>query len=906
MTKELSFASTLKKCRKAAGFTQEALAFAARLDRTYISFLERGLRTPTLATIEKLARALQIKASELIELSEDDFALHRSNVTSNHHKPDFMRNVLDSIAEAVIVADRDFNLLYFNQAAQRLHEMREKACASTEWAREYGIYLPDKITPCPHEEIPLVRVLRGELPEFVELYIKKSDGSGCAVESTGRPLLDSQGNIIGGVVVFSDISERQNIQVALHKAQLILKEAQKRAKIGFWERDLVTDNVTWSEGMYEIYDRHPDHPPPDLKNHTEIYTPESYQQLQQAMDRLLRDKTEVTMELEVLRPDGSTKWVMGHSRPVLDHEGNVIGLRGSALDISERRAAEEALELASVIYGESAEAILITDEFNRIISVNQAFTRFTGYQVEEIIGKNPKLLSSGLQEAGFYQAMWHALVATGRWQGEIKNRRKNGEVYDEWLTINTLYNKEGGVYRRIALFSDITQKKKNEALIWKQANFDALTGLPNRRMFRDRLDQDIRKSNRAHLPMALLFLDLDDFKEVNDTLGHDVGDQVLRETASRLSTCVRDTDTVARLGGDEFTVILGELDDISIVERVINEILMKLAEPFYLDLEVAYISASIGITLYPDDGTTADLLLKNADQAMYAAKDLGRNCFAYFTPTMQETALHHRKIANDLRGALHAGQFEVHYQPIVDLASGEVRKAEALIRWHHPRHESIGPATFIPIAEETGMINDIGNWVFRQSAEMVARCRQSHHPEFQISVNRSPIQFRHDGEHRKEGAWFDQLNALALPGQSIVVEITESLLMDTSNAVTDQLLGYRDQGIQVALDDFGTGYSSLSYLKKYHIDYLKIDQSFVRNLAPDSGDLALCEAIIVMAHKLGIKVIAEGVETAEQRDLLLQAGCDCGQGYLFSKALPADEFEQLLNHSRQQPGIFTA
>ena len=388
-----------------------------------------------------------------------------------------------------------------------------------------------------------------------------------------------------------------------------------------------------------------------------------------------------------------------------------------------------------------------------------------------------------------------------------------------------------------------------------------------------------------------MLLDLDRFKEVNDTLGHDQGDALLKEAAQRLSSCVRETDTVARLGGDEFTVILGELDDPGSVERVAQDILHRLAEPFQLGEHVAYVSASIGVTLYPDDATEIETLLKDADQAMYAAKNQGRNRYSYFTHSMQQAIQTRMQIANDLRGALAGHQFWIAYQPIVELASGSIHKAEALLRWQHPTQGLISPATFISIAEDTGLIGDIGDWVFREAAQQAKRWRASLHPEFQISINKSPVQFRNESQSHQ--AWYDHLGQLGLPVQSMVVEITEGLLLDAGTLVTERLLEFRDAGIQVSIDDFGTGYSALSYLKKFDIDFLKIDQSFTRNLAPASDDLALCEAIIVMAHKLGIKVIAEGVETEQQKNLLAAAGCDYGQGYLFSEPVPAEEFEAL-------------
>ena len=471
----------------------------------------------------------------------------------------------------------------------------------------------------------------------------------------------------------------------------------------------------------------------------------------------------------------------------------------------------------------------------------------------------------------------------------------NGDM-DKRVQINTRdeLSRVGDIFNEMADgFNALLDKHRAfESIIWKQANFDTLTGLPNRRMFLDRLGQEIKKAHRAELKVALLFIDLDEFKEINDTLGHTMGDILLKEVARRIGSCVRDSDTVARLGGDEFTVILSELGDTGNVERVIECIRHKLTEPFHLEDNIVYVSCSTGITLYPDDAADMEDMIKNADQAMYAAKNKGHNRFEYFTQSMQQTAQTRLRLTNDLRGALSAGQFKVYFQPIMDLATGHVHKAEALIRWKHPELGMVSPDQFIPLAEETGMIIEIGVWVFKEAAQQVKRLTALCDRSFQVSVNVSPVQLRQTGNTCK--ACLDYLNELGLPEQSIVIEITEGLLLEAEGNITDKLLAFRNGGVPISIDDFGTGYSSLSYLKKFDIDYLKIDQSFVRNLVTDSNDMVLSEAIIVMAHKLGMKVIAEGVETEEQRKLLSDAGCDYAQGYLFSRPVPVEEFEELL------------
>jgi diguanylate cyclase (GGDEF)-like protein/PAS domain S-box-containing protein len=540
--------------------------------------------------------------------------------------------------------------------------------------------------------------------------------------------------------------------------------------------------------------------------------------------------------------------------------------------------------------------VFMKDRKHNYIYANKQTLDFFKCSAEELYGKDDRHFFPPETLTQIIKNDTRVIEFGEDYAGEVSSIVESGEKKFYWEIKSPIYDEldKGRVWGLCGISTDITEKRKSEELIWEQAYFDPLTKLPNRRMIQDRISQEIKKCQSTKTLLAVLFIDLDYFKEVNDTLGHDAGDHLLKEAAHRIRNCIREVDTIGRFGGDEFIVLLGELEDINIIGRIANNIIEKLKEQFNLGREIVFISASIGITVFPDDGGSVTTLLKNADQSMYTAKREGRARFCFYTPLMQDTANQRMQLINDLHHAIHENQFEVYYQPIVDLATGSIKKAEALLRWNHPKLGLISPAHFIPVAEETGMIIELGSWVFEQATQQLAHWRTSHRSNLQISINKSPMQFKVDAnEHLLRIQ--NQLDKLGLSGKSIVIEITEGLLMEAGNQITQQLNYFRDSGIQVALDDFGTGYSSLSYLQEFDIDYIKIDKSFVSKLAPNSNNLVLCEAMIIMAHKLNIKVIAEGVETIEQRELLDKAGCDYAQGYLFSKPIPAEDFSKLLN-----------
>ncbi len=613
---------------------------------------------------------------------------------------------------------------------------------------------------------------------------------------------------------------------------------------------------------------------------------------QQIRQQLLENPdAPVTMEKRYRHKNGSTILGFISMVAVKNSEGVVERFVAQIIDIEYRKKMEKSADLFRSMVNASRDAMLIIDpNTGKILDVNIQGCESLGYSYEKMLSLKVTDIESTMQD----DISWQDHVDQMRKQKHMlllgEHRHKDGYTFPVEVSVSHLMQDDFEYL--LAIIRDITERKKSEALIWEQANYDMLTRLPNRNMLHDRLEQAIKKALRNKSKIAVLSLDLDKFKEVNDTLGHDVGDKLLKEAGRRLNGCVREADTVCRLGGDEFCITIEQVEDVVHIDRIANSILDALSEPFVLDVNKAFISTSIGIAFFPDDANDVDGLLKKSDQAMYFAKNNGRNCFQYFTEKMQEKALDRMRLSRDLHDALSQDQFYLEYQPIVSFSDNRIYKAEALLRWEHPERGPINSAEFVAIAEENGTINRIGEWVFSTVLRTVRHWRVQYDEEFQISINASPLQFR-EGQNHIE-TWHERLKAVGLSGSAVLIEITEGLIMDTDQAVVNKLLMLRDVGIQVALDDFGTGYSSLAYLQKLDIDYLKIDRSFVEHLRPGSNEEALCEAIIVMAHRLNLQVVAEGVETQEQYDFLKSAGCDFGQGFFFSKSLSVDDFEKKL------------
>ena len=594
-------------------------------------------------------------------------------------------------------------------------------------------------------------------------------------------------------------------------------------------------------------------------------------------------------------------WVRETAYAVRDAQGQVVYYEGTVEDITERHLAANALSDSETRWRLALDAagdgvwdwrVQTGEEFysDRLLHM---FGFKRGELAHSVAALDERTHPDDLAQMAVDREA-HFSGRTSTYVNEHRVRCKDGSwkwVLSRGMVVSR--DAQGQPLRMIGTHTDITQRKHAEELIWHQAHIDALTGLPNRRMLRQRLNEALAHARQTESVLAVVFMDLDNFKQVNDTLGHHEGDALLVEAAHRIQQHMGRTDTLARMGGDEFTLVLAGLpagaDPVALLGPRLDGLLDALQQPYLLGQSEVFVSASMGLAMYPADASQIEDLLRHADQALYAAKGAGRNRWCVFTPAMQAAAQWRARLDADLRTALEAGQLSVVYQPIVNMLSGRVCKAEALLRWHHPELGAISPAQFIPVAETSGQILALGDWVFTQAAHQVRHWRSVLDAEFQVSVNKSPVQC-----HRSpalSSRWVDELAQMGLPCSSLCIEITEGLLLDTHPDVTRHLGELRAAGTTVSLDDFGTGYSSLTYLQKLDIDCLKIDQSFVRNLSPGSTDLTLCKAIIAMAHELGMQVVAEGVETEQQHQLLMEAGCDHGQGYWYGRPMPPAQFE---------------
>jgi len=820
----------------------------------------------------------RISRMELIaKTSKTELALHETE--------DRFRSIFDSATDGILIADvRTGKFIMGNPAIERMLGYNSKELL------EVGV---EEIHPAEalHQIMAgFNRQAAGDITLTPDLPVLRKDGSVFFADINASPVtIGGKACLMG---IFHDITERKQTEVASKKNEQALMEAQQIGGFGSYEFDIVNDNWTSSPildrifGIDERYVR-------TTAGWGELIHPSQREEIINYLRGVIEQHQTFEKDYRIIRHnDGTERWVLGKGKMTYGSDGTPLNLTGTIQDITERKKTEDALRQSATVFESSHDGVTITDLDGNILAVNDAFLRITGYSKAEVLGQNPRILHSGRQGKEFYKKMWAAIKEDGFWRGEIWNRRKSGEIYPEQLTITTVKDDKGNTTHYVGVFSDLSQVKQSEERAEHLAHYDLLTELPNRLLVHSHLTRVLAQAQRHHHQVGVLYIDLDRFKHVNDSLGYPVGDELLVSLTQRLASRTRGEDMLARLGGDEFLLVLEHMDGPEDGAAVARSLLDLLTRPFMLSEErEIFIGASIGISVFPDDGSSAEQLIQHADAAMHQAKNQGRNTYRFYIESLTRAASEHLELETRLRHAIDANQLRVYYQPQVDITSGKIIGAEALVRWQDPERGLIPPIQFIPLAEETGLINAIGEWVFFETCRQGIRWIKAGLPNLTLAVNISPHQFMRGNITELVSK---VLAETGFPADRLELELTESALMDQEEEAVKVLHLLRAQDIRLAIDDFGTGYSSLSYLKRFPLDILKIDKSFVDDIPFHQDDMEIAATIIAIGHTLGFKVLAEGVETAEQLAFLQAKGCDMYQGYLTSPPLPADEFEKLL------------
>jgi diguanylate cyclase (GGDEF)-like protein/PAS domain S-box-containing protein len=739
----------------------------------------------------------------------------------------------------------------------------------------------------------LQKYVIGELNEFDKTYqiVNLTTKEEIWVHGLGKLRFDENNNVVEMLGTIQDITERKQTEEKL----IFLKEKAEQSERKFEAiTNQSTEGITVADtdGNYTFVNaafcEMIGYSEEELLQMT-VFDVKAPEQDISSFSRTKGSEEGLAVQVLLQRKDGTVfvSEVIGKKIEF----GDQLQVLGTIRDITEQVRAEEQIRTLSLAIEQSPVSVVITDTDANIEYVNSAFEKVTGYSAEEVIGLNPRLLNSGKTPSSQFKKLWGAISNGKQWQGEFQNRKKNGEIFWEYAQFAPVVDNSGSIRHYLAVKEDITLRKQQEDLILHQAHFDTLTDLPNRFLALDRLSQLLNEAQRNDEVVAVLFLDLDDFKKINDSLGHETGDKILIEAAVRLRNVVRSGDTVGRLGGDEFIVLLGGLTDAADAQAIAENLLNRFKDPFRIDGRELILSVSIGIASFPVDGDNDSELLRKADSAMYHSKELGRNAYSYFTDAMNRNVSRRLALEEQMHGALNRGEFTVVYQPKVDISSGNIMGAEALLRWFNPAIGHVSPAEFIPIAEQTGLIVPLGKFVLTEVLSITALLQKEHNPDFRMAANLSPRQFR---DTDLVSFIKDALHQSGVTSESLELEITEGVLLGGHAYINDTLATLSDLGVSVAMDDFGTGYSSLSYLRSYPFTTLKIDRSFIMGIEKDTADRELINAIVAMAHALNLTVVAEGVETEEQLSYLKNLGCDYAQGYLFSKPVSVDAIKSLL------------
>lgn len=748
------------------------------------------------------------------------------------------------------------------------------------------------ITQLKHRliDVDLTQLIEQVLTENRVFEHEGQTAEGITYLVRAHPFLSHDNEVSGVALNFVYITVIRETEQQMNRLAAVVTHARDAIIL----TDLKGNIQGWNGGAQQLYGWLED----EALNmpYSDLLPPNGHTAQEWIYKQIIEGRTPAPQEAVRMSKNGQEVSVWITYTPIYDINGQIKEIATFEQDITEKQQMEREIRLAAVAF-DTIDGIMVTDANSRILRVNKAFTTITGYREDEVVGLKPSILHSGNQTQDFYKKMWQHLTQHGTWKGEIWNRNKIGNIYPEWLTINAVKDKLGKVTHYIGVFRDISDKKASEAEIHKLAFYDSLTGLPNRRLLSDRLTQAIAHAKRENGFGALMFLDIDRFKQINDSLGHTIGDRLLQKIANRLQLSLRFEDTIARIGGDEFIIVLfnigrKQLESISFAETIARKILKVIDAPFEMDGHSLHTTASIGVTLFPEGEDTVEDLLRQADNAMYLAKKKGRNRMCFFDPSMQAAADAWLEMEKSLREATIKQQFELYYQPLVNSEKGCIG-AEALVRWCKPDGTVVSPLDFIPMCEETGIILEVGRWILREACRQFNEWQRSGYHQLQrIAVNISPRQFSHDSFIE------DVLQIVrdsGLPPHYLELELTENLLLDGIEHVTSIMHRLKDEGIRFSIDDFGTGYSSLAYIKRLPINKIKIDRTFIRDILDDKDDVCIVESIIAMGEKMGLELIAEGVETSEQLQLIRQMGCQNYQGYLFGKPLPPEAFIALLS-----------
>ncbi|WP_137227188.1 PAS domain S-box protein [Shewanella sp. MEBiC00475] len=787
--------------------------------------------------------------------------------------------------------DQNLNCIELNKSAEEIFGY------SADEAKRYSLF--DLLVP---EEN------RKDIKKICDLLLKNNkdlininenitkDGRTIICEWHNTPIVNDSGDIIGVISLIQDITESRQTQIALEETEKRFREQSQRyaeviwaANIGTWEWNVQTGKIVfndrWAEMLgYTLKELEPI----SIETWEALLHPDDVNIINELIERCSQNETNtLKCEFRMQHKNGSWVWIHNRGRVVAwTNDGMHLRMSGIHQDITKSKQSEDSLKLAASVFTYAREGIIITDTAGAIINVNGAFSDITGYQCDEVIGHNSRLLKSGSHLPEFYDEMWATLLEKGHWTGEVWNKRKNGEIFPEILTISSVLDDAGVVQNYVSLFNDITEIKNHQKQLERIAHYDMLTNLPNRTLLADRLTQSMKHSQRQNSLLVVAFVDLDKFKNINDTYGHIVGDELLIMISSRMKDALRDVDTLARIGGDEFVAVMENIETLVDCEPIIERLLLAASEPVVVGGVTLEISASIGISIYPQDGVDADQLMRHADQAMYVAKQQGKNRYHLFDSAHNVAMINQHGKLDLIRNALDKNEFLLYYQPKVNMKTGALIGVEALIRWQSPDRGLIGPNDFLPVIENHALSIDLGEWVIRTALSQIQTWKTMG-VDIPVSVNIGALQLQSEDFAIRLAELLASFSEVT--PSSLELEVLETSAIGDLVQVTDTMLNCIEQGVHFALDDFGTGYSSLSHLRRFPAGLIKIDQTFVRDMLIDSDDLAIVEGVVVLAKSFSREVIAEGVETIAQGVALLQLGCELAQGYVIARPMMAHD-----------------